>query len=123
VSVRELIERYYRHANDGDWDSWCDLFAEDAVVDEQMAGRITGAETLRAMMEGFPAMYPSFANQARHVLVDGDQAAVVSHITATTAAGHTVDSDVMNYFEVRGNRIAYMANYHDTAPFRRVLDA
>jgi steroid delta-isomerase-like uncharacterized protein len=123
MNVRELIERYYRHANEGDWASWCDLFAEDAVVDEQMAGRITGAETLRSMMAGFPAMYPSFANEARRVLIDGDQAAVVSHITAKTASGQVVESDVMNYFEVRGGRIAYMANYHDTVPFRRGLDS
>lgn len=123
MNALAVIEQYYRHANEGDWASWCDLFADDAVVDEQLAGRIAGAQTLREMMAGFPAMYAAFANEPRHVLADGDQAAVVSHISAKTPAGERIEADVMNYFEIRGGRITYMANYHDTVPFRRALDS
>jgi ketosteroid isomerase-like protein len=120
VSAREVVTRYYELANAGDWDAWCDLFAADQVMDEQLAGHIEGADTLREMMRGFPAMYASFANVPRHVLVDGDQAAVVSHISAKTAKGEAIEADVANYFRVVDGRIAYMANFHDTAPFRPV---
>ncbi len=30
----DVVQRYYRLANDGDWDGWTDLFAEDQVMDE-----------------------------------------------------------------------------------------
>lgn len=117
-SPREIVERYYEYANAGAWDNWCDLFAEDLAMDEQLAGRIEGLATLRSMMAGFPALYPVFTNQPRHLLVDGDQVAVVSHLRARTPAGDQIDADVMNYFQIRAGRIAYMANFHDTVPFR-----
>ena len=121
TDVRDVIERYYEYANAGDWDSWCDLFADDLVMDEQLAGRVEGLATLRSMMAGFPAAYASFANRARHILVDGDEAAVVSHISARTASGQAIEAEVMNYFRVRDGRIAYMSNVHDTVPFRPAL--
>ena len=81
MDTREVVDTYYRLANAGEWDAWCDLFAADQTMDEQLAGHVEGRETLREMMKGFPEMYASFANVPRHVVVDGEQAAVVSDIT------------------------------------------
>lgn len=117
LSTTEIVTRYYELANAGQWDAWCDLFAADQVMDEQLAGHIEGQDTLRDMMRGFPDMYASFNNRPRHVIVDGDTAAVVSHIHAVTHDGSTIDANVANYFEVTGGRITYMANFHDTVPF------
>lgn len=122
MDARDVVTRYYELANAGDWDSWCDLFAADVVVDEQLAGRVEGRETLRSMMKGFPSMYASFTNTPRHVVVGGDgQAAVVSHISARSPKGEPVEAEVANYFQVTDGLIAYMANFHDTVPFRPVL--
>lgn len=118
MSPRDVITRYYELANQGDWDAWTDLFTPDLVMDEQLAGHIEGRDALREIMRGFPAMYASFSNRPKHVLVDGDQAAVFSRIEATTAAGGTIEADVVNYFRLDGDRIAYLANIHDTVPFR-----
>jgi len=118
METREIVQRYYEFANAGKWDAWCDLFAADQVMDEQMAGHVEGRETLRTMMQGFPQMYVSFRNEPRHVVVDGDAAAVVSHITAVTPAGAHVEVGVANYFRMTAGQIRYMANFHDTAPFR-----
>jgi hypothetical protein len=52
VSGREISDQYYRCANAGDWDTWCDLFTDNMVMDEQLAGHIEGLATLRAMMTG-----------------------------------------------------------------------
>jgi ketosteroid isomerase-like protein len=117
MNVAEIVTRYYELANQGSWDAWCDLFAPDQVMDEQLAGHVEGRETLRAMMRGFPDMYSSFDNAPRQVLVDGNRAAVVSHITAVTPAGATINANVSNYFEVTDGQITYMANFHDTVPF------
>jgi ketosteroid isomerase-like protein len=121
LSTTEIVTRYYELANSGKWDAWCDLFAPDQVMDEQLAGHIEGRDTLRDMMRGFPDMYASFTNTPRHVVVDGVTAAVVSHIHAVTPDGSTIDANVSNYFEVTGGLITYMANFHDTVPFSPVL--
>jgi len=120
MDTREVVDTYYRLANSGEWDAWCDLFAADQTMDEQLAGHVEGRETLREMMKGFPEMYASFANVPRHVVVDGEQAAVVSDITGRTHDGITVEAKVCNYFRVTGGLITYFANFHDSVPFAPV---
>jgi ketosteroid isomerase-like protein len=119
--TRDVVNRYYELANTGNWDAWCDLFAEHQVMDEQLAGHVEGRETLRQMMATFPQTYASCANVPIHVVVDGDHAAVVSRITAVTSSGGRVEADVCNYFQMREGRIHYFANFHDSAPFAAVL--
>lgn len=121
MSTRTTVDTYYTLANAGDWDAWCDLFAPDQVTDEQLAGHIEGRETLREMMKGFPDMYARFANVPRFVVVEGEQAAVVSHISAQTHRGATIEADVSNYFHVVDGRIVYLTNVHDTVPFAPAL--
>jgi hypothetical protein len=81
---------------------------------------VEGRETLREMMKGFPAMYASFSNSPVHVVVEGEQAAVLSHISALTPSGLQVEADVCNYFRIAGGLIRYMKNVHDTVPFAAV---
>jgi ketosteroid isomerase-like protein len=123
MTPRTIIEKYYEYANAGAWDAWCDLFADDMVMDEQLAGRIDGLATLRPMMAGMGAAYAVFRNVPKHVLVDGDQGAVVSHISARAAKfpDEPIEAEVMNYFRFADGKIAYMANFHDSAPFEPFL--
>jgi ketosteroid isomerase-like protein len=114
MDARAVLDRYYELANAGDWDAWCDLFDPDMIMDEQLAGHIEGLDKLRSMMGD---MYASFQNEPLHKLVDGNQAAVVSHISARSRSGQAIEADVMNYFRIERGRITYMANFHDTAPF------
>jgi ketosteroid isomerase-like protein len=118
---REILERYYRTANAGDWDAWCDLFVEDMVMDEQLAGRIEGLAALRPMMAGMDKFYSKFQNVPKHMFVSGNEGAVVSHISATSPAGETIEVEVMNYFRFKDGKIAYMANFHDSRPFDPVM--
>jgi ketosteroid isomerase-like protein len=122
MATADVIDRYYETANAGDWDAWCDLFTDDMVMDEQLAGHIEGLATLRPMMAGMGRAYARFQNVPRHILVKGDEAAVVSHISAANAAGVPIEAEVANYFTIRDGKIAYMANFHDSAPFRPFLD-
>lgn len=119
--ARAVIDAYYQHANAGEWDAWCDLFTDDMVMDEQLAGHIEGLDTLRPMMAGMGEAYSRFQNVPKHVLVDGEQAAVVSHISAANRAGEPIEAEVMNYFRIADGKIAYMANFHDSAPFEPFL--
>lgn len=117
---RAVLDRYYEYANAGDWDRWCDLFAENMAMDEQLAGRVEGRERLRSMMAGFGDMYAQFSNTPIHIVVDGDHAAVVSQIKAVSASGKPVEAGVVDYFQFRDGEITYMANFHDTVPFQVV---
>ncbi|MBR7830516.1 nuclear transport factor 2 family protein [Actinospica sp. MGRD01-02] len=121
MNTAEVVDRYYELANRGEWDAWCDLFAPDQTMDEQLAGHVEGRETLREMMKGFPAMYAAFANTPRFVVVQGEQAAVISHISAMTHSGTAVEAEVCNYFRIVDERITYMTNIHDTVPFAPVV--
>lgn len=122
MSNREILEAYYKYANAGDWDKWCDLFTDDMIMDEQLAGHIEGLATLRPMMGGMKVAYSKFQNIPKHILIDGDQGAVVSHISAANAAGVPIEADVMNYFKFRDGKISYMANFHDSKPFEPFLN-
>lgn len=122
MTTAQVIDRYYETANAGTWDAWCDLFTDDMVMDEQLAGHIEGLATLRPMMGGMGRAYSKFQNVPKHIIVSGDEAAVVSHISAANAAGVPIEAEVMNYFRLRDGKIAYMANFHDSVPFRPFLD-
>jgi ketosteroid isomerase-like protein len=122
MTTKELIDKYYEYANAGNWNAWCDLFTDDMVMDEQLAGHIEGLDTLRPMMAGMDKAYSRFQNVPKRIIVSGDEAAVVSHISAANAAGVPIEAEVMNYFRMKNGKIAYMANFHDSVPFKPFLE-
>jgi ketosteroid isomerase-like protein len=117
MNTREVIDTYYQYANAGNWDAWCGLFSEDQIMDEQLAGHIEGLSKLRALMAGMKRAYSKFQNVPKHIVINGDEAGVVSHISAANAAGVPIEANIMNYFRLKDGKIVYMANYHDTRPF------
>ena len=118
-----ILQKYYEYANAGDWSAWCDLFADDMVMDEQLAGRIEGLDTLRPMMDGMGEAYAVFVNEPSTMFVSGDEGAAVSHISARAARypDESIEADVMNHFRFKGGKISYMANFHDSKPFEPFL--
>ena len=124
MKTKEVIEKYYEYANAGDWSKWCDLFADDMEMDEQIAGHIEKLSTLRPMMNGMGDAYAKFQNNPKVIIIDGDNAAVVSHISAL-ASKHPdipIEAEVMNHFIIKDGKISYMANFHDRVPFKPFLD-
>src|SRR5262249_46600036 len=97
ASAAELAEAYFKHANAGEWKEWCDLFADNMVYDEQLAGHIEGLAKLRPMMDGMGQAYKKFQNVPKHIIVNGNEAAIVSHISARAAKhpGTPIEADVM----------------------------
>jgi ketosteroid isomerase-like protein len=117
VDPRDVLIAYYRSANAGDWQTWLTLFQEDVVIDEQLAGHVEGLDILRGAIGGMEKGYSRFQNVPRQMVVQGNNAAVVSHISAANAAGEPIEAEVTNYFQFRDGKISYMANFHDTRPF------
>ncbi|HLO87770.1 MAG TPA: nuclear transport factor 2 family protein [Nostocaceae cyanobacterium] len=122
MNNQEILEKYYEYANAGNWDSWCDLFTENMIMDEQIAGHIEGLSTLRPIMAGMNKTYSKFQNYPQHMILSGDEGAVVSHISAAGINGQPIEANVMNYFRFLNGKISYMANFHDTKPFAPILN-
>jgi len=117
MDTRQIIDRYYQTVNAGDWESWLTLFQENVVIDEQLAGHVEGIGILRGAIGGMKKGYSKFQNVPKHVVVNGDEACVVSHISAANAKGEPIEANVANYFRIKDGKIAYMANFHDSRPF------
>lgn len=124
MTTKEVIENYFKNANAGNWDAWCDLFAEDCVMQEQLAGKIEGRETLRGIVKGFPEAYAKFQNVPKEIFTEGNKGAAVTHISALASKhqDQPIEADVMNYFVVENEQITYMQNFHDSKPFKPFLD-
>ena len=117
MDTREVIDRYYETVNAGDWDTWLTLFADDVVVDEQLAGHLEGVGVLRGAVGAMKKGYSKFLMLPEHVVIEAEQAAVVWHCEAANATGVPIDVRGANYFRVEEGEIVYMANFHDKGAF------
>jgi ketosteroid isomerase-like protein len=122
IETREVINEYYESVNNGDWDTWLTLFHNDVVIDEQLAGRVEGISALRGAVAGMRKGYSMFQNIPHHIVINGDEACVISHISAANASGIPIEANVANYFRLENGSIKYMANFHDTVPFAPFVD-
>lgn len=122
MDTKEVIEKYYGTVNAGDWDSWLTLFDDHVVVDEQLAGHVEGIEVMRGAVDGLKKGYSRFRNEPKHTVIDGNEACVISHISAANASGVPIEAEVANYFRMENGKIAYMSNFHDTVPFQPFLN-
>jgi ketosteroid isomerase-like protein len=117
VSTRDTIDRYFEYVNSGRWDDYLSLFADDIVMDEQILGHVEGIAQLRAGIAGL-RNNPDFRNRPREIVVEGDRAMAVWHITAPQPDGFTLELDGANFYRLQNGKIVYFSNYHDTAPFK-----
>jgi len=117
MDTKEIVTKYYDYVNAGDWESWLTLFDDNIVIDEQLAGHVEGIGILQGAVGAMKKGYSKFQNVPKHVVVSGDEATVISHISAANAAGESIEANVANYFQMKGGKIAYMANFHDSRPF------
>lgn len=123
MANREIIEQYFELASAGKWNEWCDLFSEDMVYQEQLAGRIEGREAIRPMMLGFPSTFQVFNNTPRSIFVSGDEGAAVSHISARAMKypDEPIEAEAMLYLRFKDGKIVFAQNFHDSKPFAPLL--
>lgn len=120
MTTREIVLQYFECVNTGRWEEYIGLFANDVVMDEQLAGHLVGIGEVRRGIEGLRTA-PRFKNNLVDMVVEGDRAMARWHIDADFGDGKTVDARGVNYYEIANGKITYFANYHDSRPFDRVL--
>ena len=122
VLTREVIGQYYSRANAGDWDGYLQLLDDNIVCDEQLAGHAEGIDVFRGAITAIQKGYSKFQMHPQHIVVQGEQAAVVWHCEAANAAGVPIDAIGANYFQVKNGKITYMRTMHDSVPFKPYSD-
>lgn len=120
MNTREIVDTYFAYVNSGRWDDYLTLFADDVVMEEQLLGRIEGIDAVAKGIEGLRAQ-PDFRNRPKEIVVEGDRAMAIWHITAPQPDGKVLELDGVNFFRIAGGKIVYFANYHDTAPFAELF--
>ncbi|MGH9265193.1 MAG: nuclear transport factor 2 family protein [Acidimicrobiales bacterium] len=122
VLAREVIGQYYNYVNAGDWDGWLTLMDDDLVVDEQIDGHVEGKSNILGIGDHFRKVYSKFLMHPMHIIVQGEQAAVIWQNESANAAGVPISAIGANYFQVRNGKITYMRTIHDTVPFKPMTD-
>jgi ketosteroid isomerase-like protein len=116
MDTREVITKYFKYVNAGEWDKYLDLYADNVIMDEQLMGHMEGKQAVAEGIENLKNA-PKFENHLLDMVVEGDRAMARWHISTVPAPGINIEVDGVNYFEIKGGKIVHFANYHDTAPF------
>lgn len=122
VLAREVIGQYYGYVNIGDWAGWLTLMDDELVVDEQIDGRVEGKSSLLGIGDHVRKVYSKFLMHPQHVIVQGEQAAVIWQNESANAAGVPISAVGCTYFQVKKGKITYMRTIHDTVPFKPMTD-
>lgn len=125
MTTREVIGQYYKRANEGDWDAWLDLFADDVLGDEQLAGHFEGIDVLRGAIEAISYGYSKFLMHPEHIIVQDAEACVIWRCDAANRSGTPIAYNYLperevfgaNYFRLEGDKIKYMRTIHDETAF------
>jgi PhnB protein len=116
---RDVVRSYFEFMNAGRWEEYLSLYADDVIMDEQMAGHHEGKGHVReavGMLQSLQRL-PNFRNELVQVFEDGDHAVGLWHMTLLAPNGMPVDCRGANYYWVQEGKIKYFSNFHDTVPY------
>jgi len=96
MATKDVIEKYYDCVNRGAWNDWLTLFTVDVSGDEQLAGHFEGIAVLRGAIGAISYGYSKFQMIPLHIVVEGDQAAVIWRCEAANRAGTPIAALIMS---------------------------
>lgn len=122
VLAREVIGQYYGYVNAGDWSGSLTLMDDALVVDDQIDGHVEGKSDILGIGEQLRKVYSKFLVHPQHIVVQGEEAAVVWQNESANAAGVPISATGCTYFQIKEGKITYMRTIHDTVPFKPMTD-
>jgi len=116
MTTRATIEHYFdRLANRGDWEA---SFADDMTFTSHTSP-VKEVQTKAAYLSATKRFYSTIGTvEVRQLLVDGDRAVALTRYEIRPPNGSPpFSSDVAEVFRVKGDAIASLDIYFDSAPF------
>ena len=104
MSTREIIDSYFACVNSHRWDDYLDLFADNVVMEEQLAGHIEGKTAVAKGIEGLRTS-KFFQNHPVQIVVDGDKAVALFHLQTVGPHGEPIEAKGANYYEIANGKI------------------
>jgi steroid delta-isomerase-like uncharacterized protein len=87
AEILALFERLESALNRRDVEALAALHAEDSVLESLMAGTVKGRAAIGEVYRAWFTAFPDVTVATDHLVVDGDQAVVVSSVTGTDRGG------------------------------------
>ena len=109
----ETARRFWQIQDDGDYSRLSALFSEDAVLEDPVFGRFSGAEAIAGFMERMNHEMRARGASFRLLELAGDGGTAWARWEATTGAGPRTGVGV---YRVRDGRLTYYRDFMDPAP-------
>ena len=90
------------------------------MLDEQLDGHAEGKALLAGVVDVFATRYSAYHLHPRHIVVQGQQAAVVWRCEAVTSGGTPIDAVGSTYFRMQDGQIVYLRTMYDSVPYQAV---
>jgi ketosteroid isomerase-like protein len=115
TETREIIEGYFSSLkNNVPWEP----FLSDDLTFTSFTSLIKPVQGKAAYLEATTRFYSTIRSVAvNSLLVDGTRACALTHYQLQPPAGPAFRTDIAEIFKVRGNKIASLDIYFDSAPF------
>jgi ketosteroid isomerase-like protein len=122
----EAVRGSYEALNRGDIDATVEVLAPDAEWHESAAfpgaGTFRGREAVRGFLEEFLESWEELHQQVEEVVVEGDRAALMIHLTARgRGSGAEVDARYAHVWTVRDGSGVRVDAYYDRAAALRSI--
>jgi uncharacterized protein len=122
----QAVRRSYEALNRGDIDATVAVLAPDAVWQESTAlpgaGTFRGREAVRRFLEDFLESWEQLHQEVEEVVVGGDRAALMIHLTASgRGSGAEVDARYAHVWTVRDGSGVRVDAYYDRAAALRSI--
>ncbi len=133
ASAFELIRRYYKAFNAGDWATFFSLLTDDVAHDINQGGRETGITAFRAFIDRMNASYrEQIVDIVVSVSEDGKRASAEYVVLGTylktdeglpEAKGQTYRLPGGAFFDIRDGKVARVSNYYNLQDWLRQVGA
>jgi uncharacterized protein len=124
----QALRDSYEALNEGDLDACVSVLAPDAIWRESSelpgTNEVRGRQSIRKFLVEFLGSWTEFHQEIEDVRVEGDQAAVLIHLTAVgRVSGVEVNTRYAHLWTVRDGLGVFVDAYRDQADALRALGA
>jgi ketosteroid isomerase-like protein len=123
MTVPRAISEYFRCVNEEDWDTFRDLWTEDAVLLAVGARPREGREDVLAYYPKIFAVWSEHVDEPTRIIPAGDTVMVEIHFRGRTVDGTAAEFDAVDVFDLRVEKIARLSNWYDIVAARKAVGA